>query len=288
MEFQCFCCHVCHVLVCSLAGLRTSFAFSPVRSKLQGINITEALQHPWLQYAVRQLRWSSVDLPSEHGWDLHVLVKARAGGNWLLPVSVSCILAILRRTHETIWNRRLAAASTMSSLGHYVYLLYLPRRGYKRRTRPFRVTLHRLCVTACIAQKRDVELLHDCTPFVYLCFLWFTGYLLWAMKYPKDAVRDGCFGPFSWRLSVYRFLKFFFRMPCIDSVVSSFPVPLCMFEGSRSQACSGPLVQPKDHSQSEASYRQLNHVEPLGLNDVLSSTQCCNPLPLILNPAPLK
>jgi hypothetical protein len=57
----------CHVLVCSLAGLRTSFAFSPVRSKLQGINITEALQHPWLQYAVRQLRWSSVDLPSEHG-----------------------------------------------------------------------------------------------------------------------------------------------------------------------------------------------------------------------------
>ena len=83
------------------------------------------------------------------------------------------------------------------------------------------------------------------------------------MKYPKDAVRDGCFGPFSWRLSVYRFLKFFFfRMPCIDSVVSSFPVPLCMFEGSRSQACSGPLVQPKDHSQSEASYRQLNHVEP--------------------------
>ena len=73
MEFQCFCCHVCHVLVCSLAGLRTSFAFSPVGSKLQGINITEALQHPWLQYAVRQLRWSSVDLPSEHGWDLHVL-----------------------------------------------------------------------------------------------------------------------------------------------------------------------------------------------------------------------
>lgn len=86
-------------------------------------------------------------------------MKARAGGNWLLPVSVSCILAILRRTP---WNRRLAAASTMSSLGHYVYLLYLPRRGYKRRTRPFRVTLHRLCVTACIAQKRVAGLSSGC------------------------------------------------------------------------------------------------------------------------------
>ena len=109
------------------------------------------------------------------------------------------------------------------------------------------------------------------------CGLWNIQKMLWEMV---------ASAPF---LGVYRSIvswSFFFRMPCIDSVVSSFPVPLCMFEGSRSQACSGPLVQPKDHSQSEASYRQLNHVEPLGLNDVLSSTQCCNPLPLILNPRP--
>ena len=294
MEFQCFCCHVCHVLVCSLAGLRTSFAFSPVRSKLQGINITEALQHPWLQYAVRQLRWSSVDLPSEHGWDLHVLVKARAGGNWLLPVSVSCILAILRRTHETIWNRRLAAASTMSSLGHYVYLLYLPRRGYKRRTRPFRVTLHRLCVTACIAQKRVAGSSSGCWIVAWLHPLCLSLFSLihWIFAVGYEISKRCCerwlLRPLFLASIGLSFLEVFFRMPCIDSVVSSFPVPLCMFEGSRSQACSGPLVQPKDHSQSEASYRQLNHVEPLGLNDVLSSTQCCNPLPLILNPAPLK
>lgn len=75
------------------------------------------------------------------------------------------------------------------------------------------------------------------------------------MKYPKDAVRDGCFGPFSRHFQCH-----------------------CMFEGSRSQACSGPLVQLKDHSQSEASYRQLKHVEPLDLNDVLSSTQCISVL----------
>lgn len=281
MEFQCFCCHV----MCLFAAWLDCVHPSHFRRSEASCKASTSPKHCSIHGC--SMQWDNSDGPVLTCQVSTGFARSSEGTcrRQLVAASFCQLYAILRRTHETIWNRRLAAASTMSSLGHCVYLLYLPRRGYKRRTRPFRVTLHRLCVTACIAQKRVAGSSSGCWIVAWLHPLCLSLFSLihWIFAVGYEISKRCCerwlLRPLFLASIGLSFLEVFLRMPCIDSVVSSFPVPLCMFEGSRSQACSGPLVQPKDHSQSEASYRQLNHVEPLGLNDVLSSTQCCNPLP---------